>query len=345
MACGDPLSPTFSPVSGGEGADRHAPLPLAGAGSGDRVGVKRPPRSHRPDLPARDGVSPSCVALPGKGWTTVLDFLAHRLPAVARDDWAGRMGRGEVLDADGRAVPPDAAFRPNAKLYYYRSLPGEPPMPFEETVLFQDDWLVVADKPHFMPVTPSGPYLHHTLLVRLKRRLGIDTLVPIHRIDRDTAGLVVLCIRPETRDRYQRLFRERAVEKVYEAVAPWRADLPAEFVHRSRLEEHPQAFMQMREVPGEPNAQTSVALKARHGDWAHYELRPLTGQKHQLRAHMAALGLPIRHDRIYPVLDPLPSDPLRHAPLQLLARSLAFTDPVTGQARRFESRRTLAIID
>jgi tRNA pseudouridine32 synthase/23S rRNA pseudouridine746 synthase len=306
--------------------------------------VKRPPRNHRPPLPARDGVSPSCVALPGKGWDTVLDFLAHRLPAVSRADWAERMERGEVLDAQGHAVVAAARFRPNEKLYYYRSLPSEAALPFEERVVFQDEWLVVADKPHFMPVTPSGPYLHHTLLVRLKRRLGIDTLVPIHRIDRDTAGLVVFCVRPDTRDAYQRLFRERSVDKRYEAIAPWHEDLVQPRLHRSRLVESP-AFMQMHEVAGEPNAETAIALIERRGDWARYELRPATGQKHQLRAHMAALGVPIRHDRIYPVLDPRPSDPLRHAPLQLLARALAFTDPVTGQARAFALERSLSFDD
>lgn len=303
--------------------------------------MKRPPRSHRPPLPARDGVSPSCVALPGKGWDRVLDFLAHRLPAVSRVDWAARMASGEVLDARGVAVGPDAPFRPNEKLYYYRSLSSEPALPFEERVVFQDELLVVADKPHFMPVTPSGPYLQHTLLVRLKRRLGIDTLVPIHRIDRDTAGLVVFSVRPATRDAYQRLFRERSVNKRYEAIAPWRAELSLPQVYRSRLEESP-AFMQMHEVPGEPNAETAVAVVERRGDWARYALQPATGQKHQLRAHMAALGVPIRHDRIYPVLDPHPSDPLRHAPLQLLAQALAFTDPVTGQPRCFEVGRSLS---
>lgn len=316
--------------------------------------------------PSRDGVSPSCVALPSGPWATVLDFLAQRLPKVARDDWHARMQRGEVVDPQGLPVPPHAPYRPQTRLYYWRSLPTEPRIPFEERIVHQDEHIVVADKPHFLPVTPGGRYVQETLLVRLKRRLGIDTLVPAHRLDRDTAGLVLFTVRPDTRDAYQRLFRERQVAKVYEAVAPLRADLAFPLTRRSRLVECEERFMQMREAPGEPNAETVIELirplegpstlrppasanvpqqpRAPH-ELAHYRLTPVTGQKHQLRAHMNGLGLPILHDRIYPVLMPEPPpgqegqdhDP----PLQLLARTLAFRDPITGRDRRFDSGRTL----
>lgn len=292
-------------------------------------------------LPSRDGVSPSCVALPSGSWLSVAEFLAQRLPKVSLSDWQARMACGEVLDEQGLAIPPQAAYRPQSKVYYYRHVPQEARIPFDETVIYQDDYLVVADKPHFLPVTPSGRYVQETLLVRLKRKLGIDTLSPVHRIDRDTAGLVLFTIQPETRGAYQRLFRERCVIKHYEAIAPWRADLSLPMVHRSRLKEmEGPAFMQMQEISGEPNAETRIDLIEQHGLLAHYRLSPVTGQKHQLRAHMTALGIPILNDPIYPTL--LPDAPPDHSkPLQLLARSLAFTDPITGQARQFESQRQL----
>lgn len=303
--------------------------------------------------PSRDGVSPSCVALPSGPWPTVLDFLAQRLPKVARSDWHARMQRGEVVDPQGLPVPPQAPYRPQTRLYYWRSLPHEPRLLFEEHIVHQDEHIVVADKPHFLPVTPGGRHVQETLLVRLKRRLGIDTLVPAHRLDRDTAGLVLFTVRPDTRDAYQRLFRERQVEKVYEAVAPLRPDLPLPLTRRSRLVECEERFMQMREVEGEPNAHTHVSL-IRHlpaglpgcPPLGHYRLVPTTGQKHQLRAHLCALGLPILHDRIYPVLLPEPAagDEENHdRPLQLLARELAFRDPLTGEDRRFVSTRRLAL--
>ena len=287
----------------------------------------------------RDGVGASRVALPAAGWDTVAAFLADRFPAIPAAQWAARMQHGEVVDRDGCALHANARFRPHAMLFYYRSVADEVPIPFQETVLFQDAHIVVADKPHFLPVTPSGAYLQETLLVRLRRRLSIDQLSPVHRLDRDTAGLVLFCIDPAARGRYHALFRDHAVAKCYEAIAPWRDDLTLPLVRRSRLIESP-AFMQMAESSGRPNAETAISVIERQGDFARYRLQPRTGQKHQLRVHMAALDVPVVNDRLYPVLQAAPpaDQPAdyRH-PLQLLARTLTFRDPLTGAARHFES--------
>lgn len=294
----------------------------------------------------REGVSASALACPAGPWPLLLDFLAERLDLVSRGDWQARMAAGEVLDERGQVLPPEAPYRAGRRIYYWRWLAQEHEIPFEEQILFQDEELLVADKPHFLPVTPSGRYVQQTLLTRLKRRTGIASLTPVHRLDRETAGLTLFAIKPESRDAYQRLFRERTVEKVYEAIAPWRAELQLPLTYRSRLQERSEAFMQMQEVPGEPNAETEIRLLQALGmQWARYELRPHTGQKHQLRAHMSALGLPLRGDRIYPVLQPEEAEPDYREPLRLLARSIAFTDPVTGQARHFESARQLAFSD
>jgi tRNA pseudouridine32 synthase/23S rRNA pseudouridine746 synthase len=292
------------------------------------------------DLPAKNGVGASCVALPPGEWPTILDFLVQQFPAIARSEWEARMQRGDVLDAQGAPLRPETPYRPRARVYYYRDLPQEPRIPFDEHVIFQDDWLVVADKPHFLPVTPGGRYLQETLLVRLKRRLGIEALAPVHRIDRETAGLVLLAIRPETRDAYSALFRDRAVHKTYEAIAPFRSDLALPMVYRSRLAEG-ESFMTMREEPGEPNSETRIDVMERQGHLARYRLQPRTGRRHQLRVQMAALGMPIVNDQMYPTLQPEAAQgeaPDYSRPLKLLAKSLVFTDPVTGGERRFESR-------
>ena len=291
-----------------------------------------------------DGVGRSCVALPPGPWATLIEFFVGRFPHIGREEWLGRMQRGEVTDAQGAPVAPDAPFRPHGKLYYYRSLPPEPRIPFDEEVLYQDELIVVADKPHFLPVTPTGRYLQETLLVRLKRKLGIDTLAPVHRIDRETAGLVLFTVQPHTRGRYQALFRDRAVEKRYEAIAPHRVGLSWPLIRMTRLEEG-DSFMTMREVPGGPNSETHIELIESWGEWARYGLRPLSGKRHQLRVHMAALGLPIVNDLIYPTLQPDTLEPDYSKPLQLLARTLEFTDPVSGESRRFESRHRLAHAD
>lgn len=298
------------------------------------------PRSS-PVLPVRDGVSASCVALPTHGQGNMLDFLTQRMPGVARDEWVQRMQAGDVVDERGDRVTPERPFEGSLRLYYYRTLPTEPALPFSETVLYQDEHLVVADKPHFMPVTPSGRYLHSTLLVRLKRQLGLPDLAPLHRIDRDTAGLVLLSVQPRTRGAYHALFSGRQITKHYDAIAPWRPELVFPREHISRLQESAQ-FFRTHEVPGEPNSHTHMQVLEVAGDWARYRLSPVTGKRHQLRVHMAALGLPLRNDPLYPtVKDPQEGD-YSH-PLQLLARSLAFVDPVTEAPRVFESAQRLRL--
>lgn len=294
--------------------------------------------------PARDGVSASRVAAVPGPWRTWGDFLPARLPAAP--DWPERLARGDVLDAHGTPLRADSPCAPGAVAWYWRALPPEPRVPFDIAVLHRCEHLVAVDKPHFLPVTPGGRYLQETVLVRLKRLLGLDDLVPLHRLDRETAGVLLFTVQPATRGAYHELFRQRQVHKVYEAVAPWRAglDFPQHCSHR--LEERPgRAFMQMQAVPGEPNAHTRVEwLRPAPGGLAHYRLHPHTGRKHQLRFQMAALGLPILGDRIYPRL--LPAEPLDapldfSQPLQLLAREIGFTDPVTGAPRLFRSQRVL----
>ncbi|MBL0731047.1 pseudouridine synthase [Piscinibacter sp. HJYY11] len=293
-------------------------------------------------LPVRDGVGPSCVALPEGPWPTVAAFLIERFSRIDEAAWRNRISAGEVVDARGRVVRHDTPFEAQLKVYYYRSPPVERPFPMQETVLHQDDWIVVADKPHFMPVTPSGRHLHETLLVRLKRRLRIDTLAPVHRIDRDTAGLVLFSVQPQTRGAYQSVFRERSARKVYEAIAPVRAGLEWPMTLRNRLVDGDN-FMTMREEPGEPNSETRIELLESKDGLGRYRLQPLSGRRHQLRVHMAGLGLPLLNDGIYPVLMPELEVPDFDKPLQLVARELAFTDPVTGASRAFESAYRVAL--
>nr|WP_276598227.1 pseudouridine synthase [Roseateles koreensis] len=291
------------------------------------------------------------MACPAGPWSTVLDFLCERLPLVSRASWQGRLQAGDVLNAEGQSLTPDAPYRGASRVYYWRQLAHEPEIPFEASILFQDEWLLVADKPHFLPVVPAGRYVQQTLLTRLRQATGLATLTPAHRIDRETAGLVLFSIQPQTRSAYQNLFRDRAVSKVYEAIAPFKPTLSLPRWHRSRLAERADAFMQMEEVAGAVNAETEIRLLERlpspagdapeYAGMARYELHPSTGQKHQLRAHMNALGLPILGDRIYPRLLPEQVTPDFSNPLQLLARELRFTDPITGTARFFRSELRL----
>ena len=297
-------------------------------------------------LPERDGIPPSRVYLPPGPWENVLDFLVDRFPRLTREFLRGRLLDGDIVDDDGVPQRPDSPYRTRSWLWYYREVPDEVPVPFELPILYRDERLVVVDKPHFMATTPSGRYLRHTALVRLRKALGLNTLSPIHRLDRETSGVLVFCVDPANRGRYQALFQAREVAKEYEAVARVPVGLTLPMVYRSRLEEMEGRFL-MHEVPGPVNSETHIELLRTLDDegLAHLRLQPVTGRKHQLRAHLSALGMPIMNDGFYPPV-PLEEAELRGAedferPLQLLARAIEFRDPVDGRVRRFESWRTL----
>jgi tRNA pseudouridine32 synthase/23S rRNA pseudouridine746 synthase len=292
-------------------------------------------------LPVRDGVSPSYLWLTETRAGGMLRFLSERFPDVSLDSWAARLARGEIVDAKGAPLRADSQVRQGMRIWYYRELDQpETPIPFEETVLFQDEHILVADKPHFLPTIPTGRFLKETLLVRLKRRYDLPHLVPIHRLDRETAGVVIFSHNPKTRGAYQSMFQKRVVKKVYEALAGAIEGRDFPFTYRSRMLDGAEQFFISEEVEGEPNSETLIELIERRGALARYRLHPHTGRKHQLRLHLAALGAPILNDAFYPVALPCKGDDFS-APLQLLAREIGFPDPLTGEPRSFASKRVL----
>ncbi|MFD6091665.1 pseudouridine synthase [Oerskovia sp. NPDC060338] len=319
-----------------------------------------PPRRRRTPfqpLPVRDGLNATRVVLPQNGdgsdgsprWDTVLDHLVHRFP----DDeprLREKVAAGEVVDHLGRPVTPDTAFAQHARVFLYRDPPVETRVPFEIEILHRDDDLVVVDKPHFLASIPRGAFIAESVLVRLRRDLDLPELSPAHRLDRVTAGVLVLTVRPEVRGPYQTLFAERRVTKVYEAVAGVDPALDLPRVVRSRIHKE-RGVMRASEVPGEPNSESLVELvgtredpsgtgDASRGRLGLYRLTPHTGKTHQLRLHMSSLGLPILHDNFYPTFyDVRPDDFSR--PLQLVSRSIEFVDPLSGRPRRFETTRPL----
>jgi tRNA pseudouridine32 synthase/23S rRNA pseudouridine746 synthase len=292
-----------------------------------------------------EGVSSSRVYLPaGRSHTNLLEFFIANFPHIEANEWQARFTEGLVMTSDGEVVAANDPYQANIHLLYFRRLNREPEIPFEETILFQDQHILVADKPHFLPVTPSGLYLHQTLLNRLKKKTGIQTLSPIHRIDRDTAGLVVFSVNPKERAQYQNLFRDRVVKKIYEAIAPYSETLQKNLpmTYQSRIEES-EHFLQMQEVNGEPNTDTYIELIEQINSWARYRLSPGSGKKHQLRCHLNALNIPIKNDQIYPVLTPYQEYDLDLSkPLQLLAKEIHFDDPITKEPRAFISQMKIA---
>ncbi|MEU1515798.1 RluA family pseudouridine synthase [Streptomyces sp. NPDC005811] len=293
-------------------------------------------------LPQRDGIDAVRVRLPGEGgWATVRDHLVERLGGAGAGVVDGMLRAGLVVGADGTAVAPDAPYVPGMFVWFHRELPAEVPVPFPLEVVHRDEHIVVVDKPHFLATTPRGSHVTETALARLRRELGIPALGAAHRLDRLTAGLVLFTVRPEERGAYQTLFRDRRVRKVYEAVAPYDPARAWPVTVRSRIVKE-RGTLAAFEVPGEPNAVSDIEpVEHRPDGLARYRLIPHTGQTHQLRVHMNALGVPILGDPLYPeVAPPGPAGDFRR-PLQLLARELEFTDPVTGVRHRLRSGRVL----
>ena len=314
------------------------------------------------------GVSASKVGVPANTQLTAIEFLCARFPAIQREVWLQRFDAGRVLNGMGQAIAIDQCLLGESHLHYFREVTDEPTLPFKAEVIFQDAHLVVADKPHFMPVTPGGQYVQQSLLVQLKQQLNLPELSPIHRIDRETAGLVVFSVRAQDRDAYQSLFRLRQVEKTYEAIAgaPESSPLRLEFplTHKSRMVEDVQ-FFRMREVVATDddisnsfNSETWINCVERLSSGrtgmhlenkatpalAKYILKPVTGQRHQLRVHMNALGLPLLGDQFYPMVKRAANEVDDfNSPLQLLAKTISFKDPFTGAARIFESRQQLVL--
>jgi tRNA pseudouridine32 synthase / 23S rRNA pseudouridine746 synthase len=274
--------------------------------------------------------------------SSLLSYLEQSAPNAYRQDWEKRLKTGWVVDDQGLPLSLASPYIVGQRIHYWRDAGIEQRIPFDEHIIYQDEHILVADKPHFLPVTPSGGYVQETLLVRLKKRTGLADLTPMHRIDRDTAGLVMFCIRVQDRNAYAAMFRERRLIKTYECIAPFSPNISFPLIRKTRLVTSPDSFMQMTEGEGEPNSETHIELIRQAGGLARYRLRPISGKRHQLRVHMYALGLPICGDGIYPVLTPETQQPDYCAPLRLLAQSLSFHDPITAQARIFQSRQSLS---
>lgn len=285
------------------------------------------------------GVPRSAHQLPVGHWRTLLDHLLAQFPSVTAAEWRRRFADGEISDASGQLLAADSHYQAGGKIYYYRVVADEQPAPAGEQILYQDEHLLVADKPHFLAVMPAGDYVQHTLLVRLRRLTGNMDLVPLHRIDRETAGLVLFSTQAASRGRYAELFARRQLAKSYLAVAPYQPALAERRAYHSHICRSAD-YLRMQLCPARPaNSSTHIQLLQRQGDWGLYQLQPVSGRRHQLRVQMAGLGAPLRYDWLYGQGLARPDD--FATPLQLLAHELHFDDPVTGHHHHFCSQQRL----
>lgn len=287
---------------------------------------------------------PSKLSLPqtNPGITSVLEYLIVKFPDIDPDVWHQRVANGKVHWHDGTLITADSPFQPQQRVYYYREVESEPLIPFAEKILFQDEHILVADKPHFLPVTPGGIYVEECLQNRLRNKTGLQTLQALHRLDRATAGLVLFSVNPDTRHLYHDLFNNQQIHKTYQAIASINSEenlVGKGWEVKNRLVKSEPRFL-MKIIEGEENSHSVIRCLAQSADKALFELNPITGKTHQLRLHMQSLGWPLLNDKYYPTLQPKTADDYSR-PLQLLAKELRFVDPVTQQSRVFSSATDL----
>ncbi|MRI34443.1 pseudouridine synthase [Endozoicomonas sp. OPT23] len=287
---------------------------------------------------------PSVVTMPPEitHLNTVLDFLCWKFSAISRADWQNRIAKNNVHWQDGVPITATDAYAGHKRVFYYREVEQEPVIPFTETIVYQDEHIIVACKPHFLPVTPGGRFVQECLLNRLRLSTGIYDLTPAHRIDRDTAGLVLFSVNPETRSDYHELFPKQQIHKRYHAVVHTTQAVTAgqEWQVKKRMVVAEPRF-RMKISEGIENSYSRMVCLSESGNKALFQLEPVTGKRHQLRLHMSELGMALVNDRYYPELQPETADDYQK-PLQLLAKTLEFKDPVAGVVRRFESDRVLS---
>lgn len=290
------------------------------------------------------GISPcpSVLTLPKteRPYPAILDFLDSRFPGITRETWEQRILGGKVLNDSGIPITLSSEYVPQERIFYFREVASEPHIPFAEKILYRDEHLLVACKPHFLPVTPGGRYVNECLLNRLRSSTGIRDLAPLHRIDRETAGIVLFSVNPQTRGRYGELILKGGLEKSYQAVSAGQAaDNRTLWTIENRIERG-EPWFRMRSVPGTVNARSEVRLMETKEGRSLFNLQPISGKTHQLRVHMSGIGFGILNDRYYPELQPESADNF-DKPLQLIARSVRFRDPISGGLREFISERVL----
>jgi len=289
---------------------------------------------------------PSIVSLPqtNPGVATVLEYLIIKFPFVSDQVWRQRINDGKVHCYDGSPITAQSPFKAQQRIYYYREVENETIIPFKEEVVFQDEHILVAYKPHFLAVIPGGQYVNECLQNRLRRSTGIKTLQALHRLDRVTAGLVIFSVNPDTRHSYHDLFASRQIYKTYQAIANINDGenlIGKEWEVKNRIVRSEPRFC-MCVTEGEANSHSVIRCLEQTAQKALFELNPITGKTHQLRVHMQALGWPLLNDKYYPKLLPESADDFS-APLQLLAKTLEFIDPLTEQPRCFNYAGNLSL--
>ncbi|OKL54783.1 hypothetical protein BSZ39_02040 [Bowdeniella nasicola] len=225
--------------------------------------------------------------------------VAHLLGGVVGEAGVDRaFAAGWVVGDDDVAIEPSRIMGPDEPLYIHRPVPDETHVPIE--IIAEGEGWIAVNKPAGLATMPRGAYVARSVVVQARRQFDNDDIVPAHRLDRLTSGVLLLVTERASRSRIQGWFQDGLVHRRYRAVSHpgGREELLDGAWHEValRLEK---SGLQVEVVAGEPNARTRLrALSV--GEEIEWDLAPLTGRTHQLRVTLAYLGFPIIGDPLYP---------------------------------------------
>jgi len=282
---------------------------------------------------------------------TLLDFLCRRFPYQDRSGWQGAIDRGSLMIND-EPTQGELVLETGHVIGYQRERGDEPEVDRRYRVIFEDDGLLVVEKSGNLPVVESGKYYQNTLIEILKEEREYPKLFQVHRLDRETSGVLVIAKSAEIATRFGEQFSQGKVKKRYQALLV--GDLEEEILVDQPIKKvkatHPD-MVRIRQViePTGKASQTRFTPIKRSLGLSLVSIELYTGRTHQIRVHAEFLGLPVLGDKLYgqedqrfvrllkgeeePVFGPYGK--IDH---QLLhASSLEFTHPVTGETVCFES--------
>ena len=238
-------------------------------------------------------VPPEC-----SGWR--LDhFLKRRIGRMSRTRIQSIIGE-QISFPDGRPARPSSTVRAGETILLRRPAPVEPEVPRHFDILFEDESVLVIDKPAGLPMHTTAKFWRNTLVALLRERYPDEQMEIAHRIDRETSGVLLIARNRQVASFLTRAFARRAVEKTYLALVKGhppdegKIDMPLRLLDtKSRIMMGP-----VQDGSG-LTAVTQFRVVRRLPGHAVCEARPLTGRQHQIRVHFACIGHPIVGDKLY----------------------------------------------